>query len=103
MWRMLALLLVCRLNVCATGSVSSVPTANKQSRDLNLNVGKNLRRLRNQLGVSQDEFADMAGLHRTYIGAVERGERNITLSTLQRIATALKAEPKELLMEADDA
>ena len=70
---------------------------------MNSNVGKNLRRLRNKLGASQDEFADMAGLHRTYIGAVERGERNITLSTLQRIATALKAEPEELLKEANDA
>lgn len=79
-----------------------MPPANKQSRDLNNDVAKNLRRLRNKLGVSQDEFADMAGLHRTYVGAVERGERNITLSTLQRIATALKAAPEELLMEADD-
>ena len=67
-----------------------------------MDVGKNLRRLRYELGVSQDEFADLAGLHRTYIGAVERGERNITLSTLQRIATALRADPEELLKEAKD-
>lgn len=80
-----------------------MPPAKNRNRDLNLNVGKNLRRLRNRLGVSQDEFADLAGLHRTYIGAVERGERNITLSTLQRLATALKTEPEDLLGEADDA
>ena len=49
--------------------------------------------------MSQDEFADRAGLHRTYIGAVERGERNITLDTLQRLATALKADVEELLQE----
>ena len=97
------LLLVCRLKVCTPDSVRSVTPAKNRNRDLSLNVGKNLRRLRNRLGVSQDEFADLAGLHRTYIGAVERGERNITLSTVQRLATALKTEPEELLREADDA
>jgi len=80
-----------------------VPPSKKASRDLNVMVGKNLRRLRNRLGVSQDEFADLAGLHRAYIGAVERGERNITLDTLQRIAAALKVDPTELLREASDA
>ena len=66
-------------------------------------MGRNLRRLRNKLGVSQDEFADLAGLHRTYIGAVERGERNITLDTLQRISTALKTDAEELIRETNDA
>ena len=80
-----------------------MPPSKKASRDLNVMVGKNLRRLRNRLGVSQDEFADLAGLHRAYIGAVERGERNITLDTLQRIAAALKVDPTELLREASDA
>lgn len=80
-----------------------MPPSKKANRDLNLAAGRNLRRLRNKLGVSQDEFADLAGLHRTYIGAIERGERNITLDTLQRIAAALKVDPTELLGEADDA
>ena len=71
--------------------------------NLNVIAGLNLRRLRNELGVSQDEFADLAGLHRTYVGAVERGERNITLDTLQRIAAALKVDPVVLLKEVKDA
>ena len=79
-----------------------MPPARQRRRDLNLDVGRNLRRLRNKTGVSQDEFADLAGLHRTYIGAVERGERNITLDTLQRLATALKADVEELLQETAD-
>lgn len=50
---------------------------------------QNVRELRGQRGYSQEELAHLAGLHRTYIGAVERGERNITLLNAQRIADAL--------------
>ena len=49
------------------------------------------------LGVSQEEFAARCGLHRTYIGAIERAERNITLMTLDRIAEGLGVTPIELL------
>jgi transcriptional regulator with XRE-family HTH domain len=52
---------------------------------------------RHQLGWSQEELAARAGLHRTYIGAVERGERNITLKTLERLARALECDPVSLL------
>jgi DNA-binding XRE family transcriptional regulator len=97
------LLLVCRFPVCTIVSLLEVPPSKRTSRDLNVAAGRNLRRLRNELGVSQDEFADLAGLHRTYIGAVERGERNITLQTLQRIAAALKVDPTDLLEEPNDA
>lgn len=48
-----------------------------------------VRDLRSQLGYSQEELAHRSGLHRTYVGAVERGERNITLLNAQRIADAL--------------
>lgn len=48
-----------------------------------------VRELRMELGFSQEELAHRAGLHRTYVGAVERGERNITLLNAQRIADAL--------------
>ena len=67
--------------------------------DINITVGKNIRALREKLGVSQDVFADDCEVHRTYIGSVERGERNITLITLARIAKAAKTTPVDLLTE----
>jgi DNA-binding XRE family transcriptional regulator len=96
------LLIVCRLIVYSSVSFIGVPSGKKTNRDLNVVAGRNLRRLRGKLGKSQDEFSDLAGLHRTYIGAVERGERNITLDTLERIAAALKVDPTELLKDLDD-
>lgn len=49
----------------------------------------NLKYYRNKLGISQEEFADKAGLHRTYISAVECGKRSISLDNIQKIAEAL--------------
>jgi transcriptional regulator with XRE-family HTH domain len=49
------------------------------------------------MGLSQDAFADLCEVHRTYIGSVERGERNITLDTLARIASAANTTPIALL------
>lgn len=60
-------------------------------------VGKRIRELRLASGLSQEALADEAGLHRTYMGSVERGERNISLENIVRIARALKVEPSELL------
>jgi transcriptional regulator with XRE-family HTH domain len=51
--------------------------------------GKNVRKFRLSQGLSQDALAEKARLHRTYIGAVERGERNITLINAEKIANAL--------------
>ena len=69
----------------------------ESEKDINIMVGKNIRALREKLGVSQDVFADDCEVHRTYIGSVERGERNITLATLARIAKAAKTTPVDLL------
>jgi len=55
---------------------------------------KELRKLQN---MSQEDLADVAGLHRTYIGMIERAEKNITLINIEKIAKALKIEIKELL------
>ena len=57
--------------------------------DVKTLLAANVRYHRKRLGLSQEEFADKCGLHRTYIGGIERRERNITLTTLERIATAL--------------
>ena len=70
-----------------------------ESVDLNARLGCNLRRLRIANNLSQEELADRCRLHRTYIGAVERGERNITLQTLEKIAAALRVDPLDLLEE----
>lgn len=60
----------------------------------------NIKQKRLVRGWSQEELANRCGLHRTYIGAVERGERNITLATLERIADALGVPPHKLISEA---
>lgn len=58
--------------------------------------GKRVRELRIALGVSQEKLAELAGMHRTYIGAIERGEKNISLINLSRLALAL-GQPLEVL------
>ena len=65
--------------------------------DLNIKIGKRLRSLREARGYSQEEFAELCGLHRTYVGGIERGERNVTLKTLEKIAKALGVAPEKLL------
>jgi transcriptional regulator with XRE-family HTH domain len=65
--------------------------------DLQRAVGRNLRDYRQARGFSQEAFADMLGVHRTYMGGVERGERNLTLKSVERIAERLGVEPLALL------
>ncbi|MBI5487424.1 MAG: helix-turn-helix transcriptional regulator [Deltaproteobacteria bacterium] len=67
-----------------------------RSRDLAL-FGRTVRELRQRSGLSQEGLAEMAGLHRTYVGSVERGERNIGLLNLVAIARALNVPPKALV------
>lgn len=69
--------------------------------ELSIRLGRNIRFIRQRRGTSQEALALSCGLHRTYIGAVERGERNITLLTLQKIASALMIEPVDLLQEPE--
>ena len=61
--------------------------------------GRNIRQLRLIQGFSQEKLAERAGLHRTYIGAVERGERNITLINAEKIAKALNVTLADCLQQ----
>lgn len=60
-------------------------------------IGRNVRALRMAKGLSQDAFAFDCNLHRTYIGSIERGERNISIDNMERIAEALNVEISDLL------
>jgi transcriptional regulator with XRE-family HTH domain len=66
---------------------------------LRLIVAANVRLLRLTKGLSQEGLAELAGLHRNYVGSVERGERNISVDNIERLAVALGAEPESLLVE----
>lgn len=57
----------------------------------------NLKKIRNSTGMSQEELADRAGLHRTYISSVERAQRNVTLENIFALAKALGVEPDQIL------
>ena len=61
--------------------------------------GTNLRKYRTELGVSQEKFAEMCGLHRTYISDIERFRRSIALDNVQKIADALGIETYKLFLE----
>ena len=63
--------------------------------------GKAVRRIREQKGLSQEALADLCHLHRTYIGGIERGERNVGLLNLLRLSKALKVLPSELIQDFD--
>ena len=71
--------------------------------DLQRTVGVNLRAYREAKGLSQEAFADELGVHRTYMGGIERGERNLTLKSLERIAARIGLDPLALLRSSDEA
>jgi transcriptional regulator with XRE-family HTH domain len=64
--------------------------------DVRIRFGKAVRSRRTRLGVSQEEFADMCGMDRTYIGGIERGERNLSLVNIEKIALTFKVSLSEL-------
>ena len=68
--------------------------------ELQRRLGENLLAYRSARGLSQEAFADTVKVHRTYMGGIERGERNITLKSLERIAQEIGRDPVDLLRPA---
>lgn len=68
--------------------------------ELQRTVGRNLLAYRKRIGLSQEAFAEVLGVHRTYMGGLERGERNLTLKSLERISARLRVAPLDLLRPA---
>lgn len=63
-------------------------------------LGQAIRRRREELGFSQDSMADFLHMHRSYYSAIERGEKNLTLTTVERLAKAVEARISELMVDA---
>lgn len=73
----------------------------KPSLPLKAILAKRIKAFRQERGLSQEDFAELCELHRTYIGSVERGERNVTLSTLEVFAAVIGVSVPELLTEVE--
>lgn len=69
----------------------------KEREDIRLAFGKLLRKKRQEIGISQEELAFRSGLHRTYVGSVERGERNLSLENIFVFAKTLGYHPRDLI------
>ena len=67
------------------------------SESILIRFGKNVQRIRKEKNISQEKLAEYAGLHRTYIGMIERFERNITLINAEKVANALGVNISELI------
>jgi len=72
---------------------------NRNDKHFLQRVGDRIRERRINLNLTQATLAEKCGLHRTFIGSVERGERNLALLSLRKIAVALRMSPAELLTE----
>ena len=66
-------------------------------KDIKTEVGRRVRTLREKAGWSQEELGFKSGLHRNYIGGIERGERNVAVVNLAKLAKALSVRPRDLL------
>lgn len=81
---------MCRRVVCP--DISFAMTRKEELKEF----GKRLRELRHKKGYSQEKLAEIASLHRNYIGMIERGERNVALLNIKKLARALNVEVREL-------
>jgi transcriptional regulator with XRE-family HTH domain len=80
---------------------SSIMSSETQCRNLRIALAKQIRSIRVRRGISQEELAFRAGLHRTYISLVERSKKSLTVDSLARIAAALDVGPSRLLANAE--
>ena len=71
----------------------------ESSKDILQRFGNRVRALRLKRGLSQEKLAELAGLHRTYIGSIERGEQNISLRNIEKLAQALNVSAASLLSD----
>ena len=71
--------------------------ARRSGKSARLAFAENVRKLRRERGLSQEQLAEMSELHRTYVGSVERGERNVSIDNMERIADALSVKLRELI------
>lgn len=74
----------------------------KTSLSARARLARNLRLLRAREGLSQEALADLVDLHRTYVGSIERSERNVSLDNVEKLATALNIDICELLSESKE-
>lgn len=81
----------------ASKTLMAPPPYSQEEKTLLERVGNNIRQFRTEVGLSQEKLAFASNLDRTYIGSVERGERNISVINLQKIATALNTTLSNLL------
>src|SRR2546421_46761 len=88
--------LVCRLVVCRILHCFAM-----QSKPLAKQFGVVVRRLRQELGISQEEFARLCHVHRTYMGSIERGEKTVTIETANKIARALGLSLSQLFVQLE--
>jgi DNA-binding XRE family transcriptional regulator len=91
-WRAM-LRIVCGFIVCKTGLLSTMASGFARQ------FGVRVRGLRERRGLSQEDLADAAHLHRTHISLIERGQRSVRLETIERLAVALRVQPGELMPE----
>lgn len=75
---------------------------NRQQKNLRQIMAENLRAIRVAANISQEELAELCGLHRTYISDIERCNRNVSIDNIERIAKALHITSSDLLKERDD-
>ena len=74
-----------------------ISTLDHRNERIRARLGQNVRRLREAKGWSQEDYADRAGIHRTYVSDIERGKRNPTVTVVEKLAKPLEVEPGRLL------